>query len=487
MIAARDNDIGVRGAAPRATIYGYNLLAPGAATLLNLLDAMTAEETTAVSNNSWGPTDGADLSSAPPFWTRAIDQGIFAGNDGKGIFYVFAAGNGHLLGDDSNYDGLANYFGVTAVCSTHSGGRRAGYSEMGANLWVCGPSNDRPRSLGGVRGIVTTENSDRYYEDFGGTSAAAPIVSGVAALMRSANPELTWRDLKLILAATAQKNDPASSGWLEGARKYRAASESDRYEFNHEYGFGLADAGAAVALAQEWTNLPELMKASAESEWETVGIPDAPDVGESVTVERTVTIETSIGFTEFVEVTPAFQHFSFRDLEVELVSPSGAVSRLSAPYDTYTGIIFFDAFVPLDGAFRFGSARHLGEDPNGEWTLRVTDEVPGIDGILDGMELVVYGHEARAGAGRRGLGRRQRGGGVPGRCVAGSERAGRLGHNELRSAPCRERRGGLDGRGGRVDGGDGRRSGVHDRRAGRRHGVRRAGAGGERLRRRSVV
>ena len=400
MIAARDNDIGVRGVAPRATIYGYNLLAPGAFTLLNVRDAMTANhEVTGVSNNSWGPFDGPELSAPFPFWTEAIDLGITAGNDGKGVFYAFAAGNGHLLGDDSNLDGMANYFGVTAVCSVHSGGSRAGYSEMGANLWVCAPSNDRPRSLGGVRGIVTTENSDRYYQDFGGTSAATPIVAGVAALMRSANPDLTWRDLKLILAATTQKNDAASSGWEDGAVKYRSGSDADRYHFNHEYGFGLADAGAAVDLAQEWTNLPALMASAAESEWESVEIPDAPDAGEATTVERTVTIDTSIGFTEFVEVTLAFQHDAFRDLEVELVSPSGAVSRLSVPYDTYIGLgFFFDPFVPLHGEFRFGSARHLGEDPNGEWTLRVTDEIPAIDGILDGMAITVYGHERVPGA-----------------------------------------------------------------------------------------
>ncbi len=399
MIAARDNEIGVRGVAPRATVYGYNFLAPGASTLFNLLDAMTANhETTGVSNNSWGPFDGPELSDAPPFWTRAIDLGITAGNDGKGVFYSFAAGNGHLLGDDSNLDGVANYFGVTAVCSVHSGGSRAGYSEMGANLWVCAPSNDRPSRLGGVRGIVTTENSDRYYQDFGGTSAAAPIVAGVAALMRSANPDLTWRDLKLILAATAQKNDAASSGWEDGARQYRSASDSDRYHFNHEYGFGLADAGAAVELAQGWTNLPPLMASASASEWESVEIPDAPDAGEPTTVSRTVTVDTSIGFTEFVEVTLAFQHDAFRDLEVELVSPSGAVSRLSVPFDTYTGIsFFFDPFVPLHGSYRFGSARHLGEDPNGEWTLRVTDRIPAVDGILDGMAITVYGHELAPG------------------------------------------------------------------------------------------
>ena len=400
MIAARDNDIGVRGVAPRATIYGYNFLAPGASTLLNLVDAMTGNhEVTAVSNNSWGPFDGPELSDAPPFWEQAIDVGITAGNDGKGVFYSFAAGNGHLLGDDSNLDGVANYFGVTAVCSVHSGGSRAAYSEMGANLWVCAPSNDRPRRLGGVRGIVTTDNSDRYFHDFGGTSAAAPIVAGVAALMRDANPDLTWRDLKLILAATAQKNDPASSGWEDGAGKYRSTSDADRYHFNHEYGFGLVDAGAAVDLAQGWTNAPPLMASASASEWESVEIPDAPDSGEQTTVSRTVTIDTSIGFTEFVEVTLGFQHDSFRDLEVELVSPAGAVSRLSVPYDTYIGIsfFFFDPFVPLYGTYRFGSARHLGEDPNGEWTLRVTDRIPAVDGILDSMAITVYGHERAPG------------------------------------------------------------------------------------------
>ena len=55
--------------------------------------------------------------------------------------------------------------------------------------------------------------------------------------MRSANPDLTWRDVKLILAASARKNDPGNAGWVDGGRKYRGSYE-DRYHFNHEYGFG---------------------------------------------------------------------------------------------------------------------------------------------------------------------------------------------------------------------------------------------------------
>ena len=107
---------------------------------------------------------------------------------------------------------------MTAVCAVNDGDVRSVYSEKGANLWVCAPSSGDD---GEHREIVTTENSDRYRSNFTGTSAAVPIVSGVAALLRQANPDLTWRDLKLILAASARKNDAANSGWVEGAREVR--------------------------------------------------------------------------------------------------------------------------------------------------------------------------------------------------------------------------------------------------------------------------
>ena len=88
---------------------------------------------------------------------------------------------------------------------------------MGANLWVCGQGGDFVQEDDLL--TVTTENSDRYTYNFNGTSSAAPIVSGVAALVREANPSLTWRDVKLVLADSARKNDPDNSR-LGGGRTH---------------------------------------------------------------------------------------------------------------------------------------------------------------------------------------------------------------------------------------------------------------------------
>ena len=388
IIAARDNGVGVRGVAPRANIYGYNLIASATRSDADDADAMARNRfITAVSNNSWGPPDGPSLDTAGPFWEGAVKSGVNDGYDGKGTFYVWAAGNGNEEGDNSNLDELANFYAVTAVCAVNDADKRSSYSEQGANLWVCAPSDDDDDEY---RGIITVENSDRYRDDFGGTSAATPIVSGVAALMRQANPNLTWRDLKLILAASARKNDPANPGWQDGAFRYGSTSAADRYHFNHEYGFGVVDAKAAVDMAKGWTNTPPLKSAGAGFTSSTT-IP-APGPSGPITVTAGLTLSTDIEFIEFVEINADFEHTSFRDMEIELVSPSGAISKLTVQFNTRTDEDDSLDFVRLDGEFRFGSARHLGENPNGNWQLHLTDHYPIYGGTLRSWSIKVYGH-----------------------------------------------------------------------------------------------
>src|SRR5262249_54532457 len=48
---------------------------------------------------------------------------------------------------------------------------------------------------------------------FNGTSASAPIVSGVIALMLEANPDLSWRDVQEILVRSARQNNPTDKSW----------------------------------------------------------------------------------------------------------------------------------------------------------------------------------------------------------------------------------------------------------------------------------
>ena len=383
LIAAKDNSLGMRGVAPDAKIYGYNYLVEESDA--NEANAMSRNSaTTAISNNSWGPGDSGVPEPATEIWETAVKDGVTAGYGGKGVFYAWAGGNGDEYGDYSTLDEYANYHAVTAVCAVGHDDLRSDYSEAGANLWVCGPSSS---GRVGQPEIATTDNGHRYRGSFGGTSAATPIVSGVVALVREANTALTWRDVKLILAASARKNDPDNTGWEQGALKYGSAM--DRYDFNHEYGFGMVDAKAAVDLAPGWTNVRDLREITSETPVINLSIPDLPSSGTPMMVTASLTADPYVEFVEFVEVNAHFNHPFFRDLTVELVSPSGAVSRLATP-SPIGG--------PLTTNFRFGSARHLGEDAAGEWTLKIKDAQRGDRGTLKSWGLTIYGHGSIPGA-----------------------------------------------------------------------------------------
>ena len=393
IIAARDNSLGMRGVAPRATIYSYNILADQY-TLENAVDALTRNmDTVAVSNNSWTSAKDWRYQRLSGFYDLALDAGVTRGYGGKGIFYVFAAGNDATAwAGYSNHDEFVNYYAVTTVCAVNDQGIRSEYSERGSNLWICAPSSDDRAFRPDRQRVATTSSYSRYTGDFGGTSSSAPQVAGVAALVRKANEDLTWRDVKLILAASARKADPTddgwddnpSSGWHTGALKY--GSTTERHSYSHNYGFGVVDTEAAVDLAESWTNLPPMKTARGASGQVDLAIPDTQTSGTPTSVTSTITMDSYVEFVEFVEVNVDFTHASYRNLEIELVSPSGAVSILAVPRITY--VFSFK----WDGSFRFGTARHLGEAAAGAWTLRLKDWVNGDAGTLKSWNIRIFGH-----------------------------------------------------------------------------------------------
>jgi proprotein convertase subtilisin/kexin type 2 len=433
IIAAKQNNgLGGVGVAPNAKVSGYNLLQ--SSLTANEADAMTRNTATvSISSNSWGAPDGTGNVAASSFaWRNAIQTGLTTGRAGKGTVYVWAAGNGAQglaasctqvtsCADNSNYDGQANYRGVMAVGAVNDQGTRSSYSEMGANLWVAAPGGEFCSTHAittidrtGVVGHNTTATdyaNKNYTKCMNGTSSATPTVSGVVALMLEANPALTWRDVRVILAQTSRSNDfgmcttvvavgtpcpSTSTGWfLNGTGVSSAANP--RYYFNHQYGFGVVDAAAAVTAAKTWVNIPAEKIFSAPLSAPNLAIPDfiAPTVAApnplNVGVSNTIAVAGS-GLTsiEFVEITfSAANHTYAGDLDITLTSPSGSVSHLAVPHGCAPGGP--GSCTPYS-AWVFGSAAHLGEAANGNWTITVKDSFAGDIGTLQSWSLKFYGH-----------------------------------------------------------------------------------------------
>src|SRR6185503_20132709 len=186
----------------------------------------------------------------------ALRLGVTQGHEGLGTVFVFAAGNDRqyvagsstLDGDNTNAHNLTNSrFEITVAASTQDG-HIAPFSTPGASILVTAPGDS----------ILTTSpdngDGDRS-NDFifvSGTSFAAPIVSGVIAMMLEANPSLGYRDVQEILALAAHQVNPSSTGWsVNGATNWNGGG----HMVSHDFGFGLVDAHAAVRLAKTWSGV----------------------------------------------------------------------------------------------------------------------------------------------------------------------------------------------------------------------------------------
>lgn len=237
------NGYGVAGIAYGASVFPVRLIG-GMTSSQDIYNAFTAavDAGATVINNSWG------FSTCDPVSTNRTFDAMFAyaeeeGRGGLGTVVTFAAGN-------EGCDISANEFLATptaiVVAAVERDDTRAWYSSWGAPVDIAAPTGLLTTDLT-PGGYGSFDEDDAFADGFGGTSAATPVVSGVAALMLAANPRLTAAALRSALCQTATRIDLDASPYdSEGRSAF--------------YGCGLVDAGAAVAaVANSAPDAPALL------------------------------------------------------------------------------------------------------------------------------------------------------------------------------------------------------------------------------------
>jgi subtilisin family serine protease len=238
----------------------------------------------AVISCSWAP--GAVYFPLSLRQSAVITKAATQGRGGRGCVIVFAAGNANrpvngpvdekgwpnnlLTGQTNWLAGFAVHPDVIAVAASTSLNKKAAYSNWGNSVSVCAPSNNAPpgtwlpetgfiatppevtQYLPGL-GVFTTDrvgapgyDPGDYTDTFGGTSSATPVVAGVAALVLSANPRLTAREVRGILEQTADKIvDPEPDPQLGN----RMGNYDPNSRHSDWFGYGKVNAFKAVQAA----------------------------------------------------------------------------------------------------------------------------------------------------------------------------------------------------------------------------------------------
>jgi subtilisin family serine protease len=347
----------------------------------------------------------------------AITRAATKGRNGKGCVILFAAGNANrpvsgtvnernwpkniLQGNTSWLSGFTVHPDVMAIAASTSLNKKAAYSNWGTNISVCAPSNNAPpgisfqetgfvytqpaiaTSLSGL-GVFTTDqlgaagyDPSNFTDNFGGTSSATPVVAGVAALILSANSDLTAQQVKRILQETADKIvDPDPDPQL-GLRE-------GTYDGNGHcqwFGYGKVNAARAVQAAQQ--QLASASNASRQVQGvndNQIAIPDNHRQG----VKSAIAISEA-GSVRDIQVTINLNHDFLGDLEIYLIAPnngqvllqSRTLGRRTSLQTTYT-VRSHPTLKQL-----------LSLPAKGSWQLWVIDYVPQDVGKLNTWELTL--------------------------------------------------------------------------------------------------
>jgi len=466
LIAAPINGIGVVGVAPEAKFGAMTVnlgqvgqiklaLALGQADAKNYILNLSMQSFKQFSlfdvvNHSYGselfknpqPTEQKQL------WIDSIKLG----RGGLGVLQVVSAGNEREEGGFSN-DWTAKNMRQTIVAAAGSDlGDISYYSTPGPTVLVTAPvdvnqilgpqypqwdravktpprildqstTTDIPGKANGYSGKGGDELKASLPPDYSyttamnGTSASAPMVSGVVSLMLDANPSLGYRDVQEILAISSRS--PWQVGEYElfrwqtnGANYYNGGG----FRYSHDYGFGFVDAAAAVRLSESWkqqrTSANEKILQGKNLQGETsivlaAEIPATIDEKKSLTYTWNISSDITI---EWVELQADITHSWWGDLNMTLTSPSGAkhtlLNRIGVspgfvgplnPNTKKVDLLGMQGTGVLNEAFASTVSR--GESSIGQWKLEINGRSEGEGGsggvgVLKSLQLSLFGSES---------------------------------------------------------------------------------------------
>jgi len=433
------NGVGGRGVAPKAKMIGFNLLKnQNIANFISALGGADFSKEVDIFNQSYSTNTNHVIHSYPEIEAQYKFGTLGKGNmpalrEGKGAIYVKAAGNGFSSIKDSDNNDISECIASKrhqlsckntnmdpkntlpyniVVGAINAKGKKSSYSSAGSSIWISAPGGEygvtNPAILttdqsGCNQGYSASSGSSNcnYTFKFNGTSSAAPIVSGAIAVILNVNPKLTWRDIKYILAETAEQVDPeamdttitinsendyiAESKWI--TNKAERGSKGG-YKFHNYYGFGRIDIDRAVKFTQNYT-IPDTPAPWVEKEWVHSNainqpIPNSDKNG----LKRILSIGMADNLTiEAVQINLNVEHTYAGELSIELTSPLGTKSillnahngfeRTSCPVndsnidnsdkDCYKDRNLVDLKL-LSNAF-------YGEKSQGNWILKIVDVV----------------------------------------------------------------------------------------------------------------
>jgi len=402
------NGIGVTGAAPNANLAGLRVDFASQTNQMfvdaTLYHSSGRIRTIDVKNHSYGV--------GVPYVLQTTQANATVISHDAGTIHVFAAGNerdAHFaaividanqngefdpdidpaIDGDSNKKHLGSLQETIDVVAMGSRGLMATYSNWGSNVWVTAPSNSfragelsitTTDRIGGAAGTGGYNNGAGgadgdffgnldYTSQFGGTSSASPLVAGIMALGKEAQPNLNTRMAKHLLVRTSKVVDPFDAsdtgGWVTNAAGN---------EFNSNYGFGLIDADSFTDQAVQFAGVTPLVTESLPATAVSRTIPDGSLAGISETFMLTGLLPL-----EEVEISLNITHPWRGDLEALLTSPAGTVSRLM-----FRNIA--DSFNNVNWTFL--SNAFWGETPQGMWTLTVRDVFGGDVGTWNSYSIL---------------------------------------------------------------------------------------------------